>query len=68
VKGGVGVGNRQYIGDCGEAANRKERMLIALSILIGGLTVLVVILAVRWVEALLWRRQLVAYLAGRSEG
>ncbi len=43
-------------------------MLIALSILIGGLTVLVVILAVRWVEALLWRRQLVAYFAGRSEG
>lgn len=36
-------------------------MLVVLSLLVGGLAVIGTILTVRWVEALLWRRQLVAY-------
>lgn len=36
-------------------------MLIALSLLAGGVAVMGVILTARWIEALLWRRQLVAY-------
>src|SRR5690348_8923082 len=36
-------------------------MLVALALLISGLAAMSVVLAVRWVESLLWRRQLVGY-------
>jgi hypothetical protein len=36
-------------------------MLLALSLIIGGFAIVGVILAARWLDALLWRRQLVAY-------
>lgn len=36
-------------------------MLVALALLVSGLAVIGVILTVRWVEALLWRRRLVTY-------
>lgn len=44
-----------------EAVGRKEQMLIALVLLVGGLVASGVVLAGRWISALLWRRQLVAY-------
>ena len=40
---------------------QERAMLLALAVLVGGVSAMSAVLLVRWIEAWLWRRQLVAY-------